>query len=121
MHISGTALHAWFVSMPFTALTALAVLSAVFVVGLVQDRHRIVDVAWGPAVGAVALVGYLCSAGHGDPGRRALTFGLTAVWGLRLGVHIARRGHGAPEDPRRARASPKRTGRRWHRERRTAV
>ena len=100
MHISHTALHAWFVSMPFTALTALAVLSAVFVVGLVQDRHRIVDVAWGPAFGAVALVGYLCSAGHGDPGRRALAFGLTAVWGLRLGVHIARRGRGAPEDPR---------------------
>ena len=100
MHISGTALHAWFASMPLTAATALGVLSAVFVLALVQHRHRIVDVAWGPAFCAVALVGYLCSSGHGDPVRRALAFGLTALWGLRLGVHIARRGRGAPEDPR---------------------
>lgn len=36
----------------------------------------------------------------GDPGRRLLVTVLTAVWGLRLALHIARRGRGHGEDPR---------------------
>ena len=102
MNLSGTAVHAWFASMPLTAATALALMSAVFVLALARRRHRIVDAAWGPTFAAVALAGYLSSAGHGDPGRRALALALTAVWGLRLGAHITYHGRGAPEDPRYA-------------------
>jgi steroid 5-alpha reductase family enzyme len=98
--MSGTDLDAWAVSLPLTALAALAVLSGAFAIGAATGRHRIVDVAWGPAFVLVALVSWLCSAGHGDPARRALALILTAVWGLRLAVHIWLRSRGKPEDPR---------------------
>lgn len=79
---------------------ALAVMLATFVFALSRGRHRYVDVAWGAAFTAVAASAYGMSAGHGDPARRALVLALTAVWGLRLAVHIARRGRGHGEDPR---------------------
>jgi steroid 5-alpha reductase family enzyme len=71
-----------------------------FLAGAATGKHRLVDAVWGPAFAVVALVGYLASAGHGDPARRALVLALTAVWGVRLGGHIAWRGRGKPEDPR---------------------
>ncbi|WUN35995.1 DUF1295 domain-containing protein [Kitasatospora sp. NBC_00315] len=71
-----------------------------FAVGLRTGRHRGVDVAWGLAFGAMALTGYACSAGHGDPGRRLLATVLVLVWGLRLSAHIWWRSRGADEDPR---------------------
>ncbi|GAA5049575.1 DUF1295 domain-containing protein [Streptomyces similanensis] len=86
----------------WAAATALAVLLLTFAVALRTGVHRIVDVAWGAAFAAVALVTYALSAGTGDPGRRALVTVLTAVWGLRLAAHIARRGRGRGEDPRYA-------------------
>ncbi|MFF7211357.1 DUF1295 domain-containing protein [Streptomyces sp. NPDC008238] len=79
---------------------ALAVMLATFAFALSRGRHRYVDVAWGAAFTAVAASAYGMSAGHGDPARRALVFALTAVWGLRLAVHIVRRGRGHGEDPR---------------------
>ncbi|MFW5418766.1 DUF1295 domain-containing protein [Nocardiopsis sp. CNT-189] len=63
-------------------------------------RHSVVDVAWGAAFAAVAAVTAVLSAGEGDPLRTGLACGATAVWGLRLAVHIARRDRGAGEDPR---------------------
>ncbi|MFJ9952382.1 DUF1295 domain-containing protein [Kitasatospora sp. NPDC091207] len=74
-----------------------------FAIGVRTGRHRGVDVAWGLAFTAVALTGFGLSAGHGDWSRRALATALVTVWGLRLSVHIGRRGRGAPEDPRYAR------------------
>ncbi|MEV7414813.1 DUF1295 domain-containing protein [Streptomyces sp. NPDC089919] len=74
-----------------------------FCVALVKGVHRIVDTAWGLAFAAVAVLAWCLSAGHGDPARRALVAGATLVWGLRLAVHIARRGRGQGEDPRYAR------------------
>ncbi|MEU3910197.1 DUF1295 domain-containing protein [Streptomyces sp. NPDC029721] len=52
------------------------------------------------AFGAVAAVTWLLSSGHGDDGRRLLVATATAVWGLRLSAHIARRSRGHGEDPR---------------------
>ncbi|MGW4278173.1 DUF1295 domain-containing protein, partial [Streptomyces seoulensis] len=63
----------------WAAATALAVLLLTFAVALRTGVHRIVDVAWGAAFAAVALVTYALSAGTGDPGRRALVTVLTAV------------------------------------------
>ncbi|MDX3386421.1 DUF1295 domain-containing protein [Streptomyces niveiscabiei] len=82
------------------AAAALAVMLVTFAVALRLGLHRIVDVAWGIGFTAVAAVTFAASAGHGDPVRRLLATVLTAVWGLRLAVHIARRGRGHGEDPR---------------------
>ncbi|MFG3254201.1 DUF1295 domain-containing protein [Streptomyces sp. NPDC048172] len=82
---------------------ALGVMLVTFCFGAARGRHRYVDVAWGLAFTAVAVTSCALSAGHGDPGRRALITALTATWGLRLAAHLARRGWGKGEDPRYAR------------------
>ncbi|WP_406347594.1 DUF1295 domain-containing protein [Streptomyces sp. NBC_00144] len=81
---------------------ALTVMLITFGIAVAKGLHRIVDVAWGVAFAAVALVSYGLSAGEGDDVRRVLVTVLTAVWGLRLAVHIAARGSGHGEDPRYA-------------------
>ncbi|MFF3290051.1 DUF1295 domain-containing protein [Streptomyces sp. NPDC003023] len=82
------------------AAAAFAVMLVTFAVAVRRGMHRIVDVAWGIGFTAVALVTFLTSSGEGDDGRRLLVTVLTAVWGLRLAVHIAYRGRGHGEDPR---------------------
>ncbi|MFB6891701.1 DUF1295 domain-containing protein [Kitasatospora sp. NPDC056327] len=74
-----------------------------FAVGVRTGRHRGVDVAWGLAFTAVAVAGFVLSAGHGDTGRRLLATALVALWGLRLSAHLWWRARGADEDPRYAR------------------
>lgn len=71
-----------------------------FAVAVRRGLHRVVDIAWGLAFAVVAAVTWLLSAGHGDDGRRLLVAAATAVWGLRLAAHIARRSRGHGEDPR---------------------
>lgn len=83
-----------------SAGAALAVLLVTFAVARAKGLHRLVDIAWGVAFAAVALVGWALSAGHGDDGRRLVVTVLAVVWGLRLAAHIARRGRGHGEDPR---------------------
>ncbi|MFC8454305.1 DUF1295 domain-containing protein [Kitasatospora sp. NPDC057223] len=101
--MSGVDAGALVIGLAATLGAALAVMLAAFAVGARTGRHRVVDVAWGLGFAAVALTGYACSAGHGDPGRRLLATVLVVLWGLRLAVHIGRRSRGAPEDPRYAR------------------
>ena len=98
--MSGTAFGALWVNLGVTAAAVIALMLASFAVAVAKDRYRIVDAVWGSAFALVAVVTAVLSAGHGDSGRRALITTLTVVWGLRLTVHIARRGRGAPEDPR---------------------
>ncbi|MFD7500218.1 DUF1295 domain-containing protein [Streptomyces sp. NPDC059850] len=93
-----------------TAAVALAVMLATFAVAVVTGTHRVVDVAWGVAFTAVALATYALSAGHGDDGRRLLVTVATAVWGMRLAVHIAWRARGTGEDPRYERLLAKSSG-----------
>ncbi|MDI3408992.1 DUF1295 domain-containing protein [Streptomyces cavernicola] len=97
--------------LPWSALAALAVMLVTFGVAVRKGMHRIVDIAWGLGFTAVALVSLIASAGAGgDPVRRTLVTVLTAVWGLRLAAHIARRGRGHGEDPRYARMLAKASG-----------
>ncbi|MER5207734.1 DUF1295 domain-containing protein [Streptomyces sp. NPDC002825] len=86
-----------------SAATALAVMLVAFAVGTARRLHRIVDVAWGLAFAGVAMVSWFLADGHGDDVRRTVVALATVVWGLRLAVHIARRGRGHGEDPRYAR------------------
>ncbi|MET9390532.1 DUF1295 domain-containing protein [Streptomyces sp. NPDC006624] len=98
--MSGFPWSAFAPNLAWSAAAALAVMLVTFAVALRAGLHRIVDVAWGLGFTAVAAVTFAASAGHGDPLRRLLVTALTAVWGLRLAAHIARRGRGRGEDPR---------------------
>ncbi|MFG1665671.1 DUF1295 domain-containing protein [Streptomyces sp. Y7] len=84
----------------WAAIAVLAVMLGTFAVAVRRGVHRVVDIAWGVAFSAVAVVTFAASAGEGDLGRRILVTVLTSVWGLRLAAHIARRGRGHGEDPR---------------------
>ena len=87
-------------ALPLTVAAVVAVLGSTFVVALRVGRHAVVDVAWGLGFVAVAATSYLLSADEGDPWRRGLVLALTAVWGVRLAVHIGLRSRGHGEDPR---------------------
>ncbi|MGJ6966463.1 DUF1295 domain-containing protein [Streptosporangium sp. G11] len=90
---------------------ALAVLLALtLAVALRVGRHSVIDVAWGLGFALVALVSYLLS--DGDPVLRLLASALTAIWGLRLALHIGRRNAGEGEDPRYERMLGRATGNR---------
>ncbi|WP_181808919.1 DUF1295 domain-containing protein [Streptomyces shenzhenensis] len=91
---------AFALNLTWAAGAAFAVMLVTFAVAVRSGRHRIVDIAWGIGFTAVALVTFAASAGEGELVRRLLVTALTAVWGLRLAVHIARRGRGHGEDPR---------------------
>ncbi|MGI8696395.1 MAG: DUF1295 domain-containing protein [Mycobacteriales bacterium] len=93
-----------------TAGVALAILSLVWVIGARIDKHRIVDVVWGPGFAVIGAVSLALSAGGGDLGRRLLVTAMVIVWGLRLGVHIGLRGRGHGEDPRYEALLDKATG-----------
>ncbi|MFC8130487.1 DUF1295 domain-containing protein [Streptomyces sp. NPDC057302] len=108
--MNGFAWGAFGVNLAFAALTALAVLLVTFACALRRGMHRVVDIAWGIAFAAVALVTYAVSSGHGDEGRRLLVTALTVVWGLRLAGHIAWRARGHGEDPRYERLLSKAPG-----------
>ena len=70
-------------------------------------RISVVDVTWGLALAAVALLSALLGEALGEPSslRRWIVLALVAVWGTRLSWHVWRRavspqGHGHGEDPR---------------------
>lgn len=75
---------------------AAGVMTLTAVAAVRADRVSVVDVAWGPAFGAVALV---CALAAND-GRSWLLVGLVGVWGARLSLHILARSRGHGEDPR---------------------
>ncbi|MGY4923345.1 DUF1295 domain-containing protein [Streptomyces sp. 900105755] len=98
--MTGLAWAPFAANLGWAAATALAVMLAIFALALNMGVHRVVDTAWGVAFAAVAVVTFGLSGAHGDPARRLLVTSLTVVWGMRLAVHIARRGSGHGEDPR---------------------
>jgi len=99
------------VNLLYCAMAVLIFFTTVMVAAIRLNRHAIVDVFWGPGFVMVAAVSYLASAGHGgDALRRATVLALTAVWGLRLAVHIGVRNAGRGEDKRYTAILNKRTG-----------
>lgn len=80
--------------------SVVVVLIATFAIAKTVGKHSVIDTAWGLLFGAIAVVVYVRSAGHGDDLRRVLLLVLPLAWGLRLAVHIGRRSIGKPEDPR---------------------
>ncbi|HET9171583.1 MAG TPA: DUF1295 domain-containing protein [Actinospica sp.] len=98
--MSSTDLTAWADGLLITAATSLALFAITFAIGAAMHKHRVVDIVWGLGFTAIAAVSFRLSSGHGDTGRRSLALALTAVWGLRLALHIGSRSRGKPEDPR---------------------
>jgi steroid 5-alpha reductase family enzyme len=80
------------------ALCACAML-ALWLLSLALRDASIVDVWWGPGFAVVAAAAWWLGAG-GDAPRRALSTGIVALWGLRLGGYLAWRNWGRGEDPR---------------------
>ena len=62
---------------------------AVWLLSLGVRDASVVDSFWG--LGFVLVAGVSLFAGQGLLERRLLVFGLVAVWGVRLSVHITRR------------------------------
>ncbi|WP_017539031.1 DUF1295 domain-containing protein [Nocardiopsis halophila] len=97
---SNSASAAFGTNLALTAAAVAVLMGVTFLLACRQGRHDLVDVAWGSGFALVALVSAVLSTGHGDPLRTWAAAVLTVVWGLRLSLHIGRRGRGAAEDPR---------------------
>ncbi len=93
-------------------LLAAAAVAILMIVTWAESLRRkdasIVDVVWGPAFALVALVAAL--AGDDAADIRWLLLGMTAVWGLRLGIYIGLRKRREQEEDRRYSAMRKRVG-----------
>lgn len=76
----------------------LACMAALWLLSLPLRNASIVDIFWGLGFLVVALV-YAVNT-SGDPWRRALVLGMTALWSLRLAGYLAWRNHGRGEDKR---------------------
>jgi steroid 5-alpha reductase family enzyme len=76
----------------------LLLLSGLFLHADARRRYDLIDSVWGPGFAVIAVITLLFA--EGEPTRRWLVTALTAVWGLRLGVHIFVRNSGGEEDPR---------------------
>lgn len=86
-------------------LTAAVVLTAQLLFWLLSiwlQDSSIADILWGPGFVLVALATYLHMGGQGVEARKLLILGLTAIWGLRLGLYVYFRNTGHGEDPRYA-------------------
>ncbi|MER7800597.1 DUF1295 domain-containing protein [Streptomyces parvulus] len=100
--MSGLPWGAFGAGLGWAAAAAFAVMLVTFAVAVRKGVHRVVDAAWGVGFAAVAVAtsAVAAAAGEGDAVRQVLVTVLTVVWGLRLAVHIGRRGRGHGEDPR---------------------
>jgi steroid 5-alpha reductase family enzyme len=87
-------------ALPFTVLAVVVVLAVTFGFAVRLGRHSVIDTAWGLGFVVVAAAAFGLSTGSGDVVRRSLLLVLTAVWGIRLAVHIGIRARGHGEDPR---------------------
>jgi steroid 5-alpha reductase family enzyme len=81
------------------ALAVAGLMLALWALSLPLRDVSIVDVAWGPALALVGLIAALTS--HGDPARRWLLCGLSALWSIRLALHIGARKRAEPGEDRR--------------------
>jgi len=81
---------------------ALALMTAVWVAGLVTRDASLVDRFWGAGFVVVAWCYWLQGGGGAGKPIAVLTLALVTIWGLRLSLHITWRNWGHGEDPRYA-------------------
>lgn len=88
--------------LPIACAAVAVVILATWLLSLLLRDASVIDPVWGPAFVIVAVIAAL--AGSGAPARRWLLLALTAVWGLRLGLHLTRRKLHERDEDRRYRA-----------------
>lgn len=88
--------------LPLACAAVAGLIVATWILSLLLRDASVVDPVWGPAFAVVAAIAALD--GAGAPARRWLLLVLTAVWGLRLGIHLTRRKLHEREEDRRYRA-----------------
>lgn len=81
-----------------TAAVTVAGVVVTFGIARRRGRYDTIDTFWGLGFAIVAVVA--ATLGDGSPALRIVTALLTAIWGVRLGVHLQLRNHKLPEDPR---------------------
>ena len=95
-----------------SAVVVVLLMAVTFTASVIRDRHDTLDIAWGSGFALIAATTFVLSGGEGDTTTRVVVTVLTAVWGVRLAIHIGLRGRGEPEDHRyaemrrRARGNP---------------
>lgn len=88
----------WPLVLSSTALAVWGALTVLWVWSVAIRNASIIDIFWGPGFALIAVVSWLTT--DGDPTRKALLLILTSLWGLRLGIYLARRNIGHGEDVR---------------------
>jgi steroid 5-alpha reductase family enzyme len=93
--------------MGWASLAALGgvvlVVAVTFLTALRVGRHNVIDTAWGLGFLVALLAADAVAIGskhQGGADRRILITALTAIWALRLAIHMGLRGRGEGEDPR---------------------
>jgi steroid 5-alpha reductase family enzyme len=99
---SGFAGNAFLHSLVWAAGAIVIVLVLTVIASKKAGKHSVIDTAWGLLFCAAAVPAFLRSSAEGDAARRWLLLLMTALWGLRLAVHIGLRSIGKNEDPRYA-------------------
>ena len=90
--------------MSISAILLVALVCIVFlmtimwIVSVVLHNASIVDLFWG--IGFIITASIYLFLNEGYETRKLIVFALTAIWGLRLSVHISLRNFGKTEDPR---------------------
>lgn len=93
------------VNLAVTAALTGCLMAGTFMLALRLRRHSIIDTVWGLGFALIALCTFGVSAStlpsaYGNTTSRVVVTALTALWGLRLAVHIGLRSRGHGEDPR---------------------
>ncbi len=88
----------WIVHLGGGLAAATLLMAALWLAQLRTRNAGIVDVGW--ALGIGAMTAAFAALAPGDPLRRLLIAGITGVWSLRLGLHLAHRVASEPEDGR---------------------
>ena len=80
-------------------IAPLLLMTFLWAISVRLQNVSIIDLFWGPAIALCGIVYGLTPPGDLSP-RAYAAIGLAVVWASRLGIHLAVRNHGKPEDRR---------------------
>jgi steroid 5-alpha reductase family enzyme len=98
--VSGFATVPFLTELVAAAATVAATMAIAFTLAIRFRRHSVVDTFWGLGFVAIAGVAFGFSPGGQGVVLHLVILLLTAIWGLRLAIHVGRRSRGKGEDPR---------------------
>ena len=90
------------VNLAVTLGVVAALMLCTFAYAMHTGVQVIMDTVWSFGFVVIAGTTFALSQGHGDPTVRIVVLTITAIWGMRLSIHIFVRNHGKGEDPRYA-------------------